>query len=109
MESFPKDKKEEMYKEFLSFDIPGVVFCRELAPDPTFLKIAVEEKVPVFMTKKSTSAFMAEIIRWLNVKPYYLRQLNCAQTTCACCIVIVERCQRGGFARSCRTRLFHLL
>ena len=68
MESFPKDKKEEMYKEFLSFDIPGVVFCRELAPDPTFLKIAVEEKVPVFMTKKSTSAFMAEIIRWLNVK-----------------------------------------
>ena len=68
MESFPKDKKEEMYREFLSFDIPGVVFCRELTPDPTFIKIAVEEKVPVFMTKKSTSAFMAEIIRWLNVK-----------------------------------------
>ena len=68
MESFPKNKKEEMYREFLSFDIPGVVFCRELTPDPTFIKIAVEEKVPVFMTKKSTSAFMAEIIRWLNVK-----------------------------------------
>ncbi|WP_024864356.1 HPr(Ser) kinase/phosphatase [Butyrivibrio sp. FCS014] len=68
MESFPQDKKEDMYREFLSFDIPGVVFCRELAPDPTFIKIAVEEKVPVFITKKSTSAFMAEIIRWLNVK-----------------------------------------
>ena len=25
-------------------------------------------KVPILMTKKSTSAFMAEIIRWLNVK-----------------------------------------
>ena len=57
-----------MYRELLSFDIPGVVFCRDLAPDPIFLKIAVEEKVPVLMTKKSTSVFMAEIIRWLNVK-----------------------------------------
>ena len=68
MESFTDEEKEKMYKEFLSFDIPGVVFCRELAPDPIFLKIAIQEKVPVLMTKKSTSAFMAEIIRWLNVK-----------------------------------------
>ena len=68
MESLPENKKEKMYREFLSFDIPGVVFCRELAPDPLFVKIAVEEKVPVLITKKSTSSFMAEIIRWLNVK-----------------------------------------
>jgi HPr kinase/phosphorylase len=68
MESFSDKEKEKMYRELLSFDIPGVVFCRDLAPDPIFLKIAVEEKVPVLMTKKSTSAFMAEIIRWLNVK-----------------------------------------
>ena len=68
MESLPAEKKEEMYREFLSFDIPGVVFCRELTPDPLFLKIAIEERVPVLITKKSTSAFMAEIIRWLNVK-----------------------------------------
>ncbi len=68
MEAFPKNKKEQMYREFLSFDIPGVVFCRELAPDPLFIQIAVEERVPVLITKKSTSAFMAEIIRWLNVK-----------------------------------------
>ena len=68
MESFSDDEREKMYREFLSFDIPGVVFCRELAPDPLFIKIAMEEKVPVLMTKKSTSSFMAEIIRWLNVK-----------------------------------------
>ena len=68
MESFSDKEKEKMYRELLSFDIPGVVFCRDLAPDPVFLKIAVEEKVPVLMTKKSTSVFMAEIIRWLNVK-----------------------------------------
>ncbi len=68
MESLPQEKKEEAYRQFLSFDIPGVVFCRELFPDATFIKIAIEEKVPVLMTKKSTSSFMAEIIRWLNVK-----------------------------------------
>ena len=68
MEACSKNKKEQMYREFLSFDIPGVIFCRELAPDPLFVKIALEEKVPILVTKKSTSAFMAEIIRWLNVK-----------------------------------------
>ncbi|MCR4834063.1 MAG: HPr(Ser) kinase/phosphatase [Butyrivibrio sp.] len=68
MQSMDDDKKKEMYRQFLSFDIPGVVFCRELVPDPIFIKMAIEEKVPVLMTKKSTSAFMAEIIRWLNVK-----------------------------------------
>ncbi|MCR4904118.1 MAG: HPr(Ser) kinase/phosphatase [Butyrivibrio sp.] len=68
MQSMTDDEKVEMYKQFLSFDIPGVVFCRELMPDPLFIKMAIEEKVPVLMTKKSTSAFMAEIIRWLNVK-----------------------------------------
>ncbi len=68
MQSMDDEKKREMYRQFLSFDIPGVVFCRELVPDPIFIKMAIEEKVPVLMTKKSTSAFMAEIIRWLNVK-----------------------------------------
>ena len=68
MEGLPEDHKKDIYKEFLSFDIPAIVFCRELVPDPVFLKIAQEEKVPVLMTRKSTSAMMAEIIRWLNVK-----------------------------------------
>ncbi|MBP7347285.1 MAG: HPr(Ser) kinase/phosphatase [Butyrivibrio sp.] len=68
MEGLPEDRKKDVYKEFLSFDIPAIVFCRELVPDPVFLKIAQEEKVPVLMTRKSTSAMMAEIIRWLNVK-----------------------------------------
>ena len=32
------------------------------------MKTAIENNVPILMTKKATSAFMAEIIRWLNVK-----------------------------------------
>lgn len=68
MQSFSTERKEEIYSQFLSCDIPVIVFCRELKPDELFLKIAIEKQIPILMTKKSTSSFMAEIIRWLNVK-----------------------------------------
>ena len=68
MEGLPDARKREIYTKFLSFDIPAIVFCRDLQPDAIFLETAVEHQVPILMTKKSTSAFMAEIIRWLNVK-----------------------------------------
>ena len=63
------ERKREVYDQLLSYEtIPGVVFCRELKPDDIFLEMANKHKIPVLITKKSTSAFMAEIIRWLNVK-----------------------------------------
>ncbi len=68
MESLPRERKEEIYARILSCDIPAFVFCRELKPDELFMKTAIENNVPILMTKKATSAFMAEIIRWLNVK-----------------------------------------
>ncbi len=68
MEGMEEERKKEIYTKLLSREIPAIVFCRELQPDPLFLQTAVEHKVPILMTKKATSAFMAEIIRWLNVK-----------------------------------------
>ncbi|MBQ3104323.1 MAG: HPr(Ser) kinase/phosphatase [Lachnospiraceae bacterium] len=68
MERMSKEDKEEIYDKLLSCPIPAIVFCRELEPDPLFLQKALEKQVPVFSTRKTTSAFMAEIIRWLNVK-----------------------------------------
>ncbi len=68
MMSLSEEKKEEIYTKLLSYPIPCIVFCRELEPDELFLKKAIENNVPLFRTKKTTSAFMAEIIRWLNVK-----------------------------------------
>lgn len=68
MESLSEERKEEAYEELLSYDIPAIVYCRELYPDDLFLKIANKHNIAVLMTKKSTSDFMAEIIRWLNVK-----------------------------------------
>lgn len=68
MQSLSEEKKREAFEKLLSFQIPMIVFCREFHPDPIFLEIALKHQVPIFMTKKATSAFMAEIIRWLNVK-----------------------------------------
>ncbi len=68
LEGLPLARKKEIYNRLLSCEIPAVVFCRELQPDELFLEVALEHKVPVLMTKKATSAFMAELIRWLNVK-----------------------------------------
>ena len=68
MESLSQKRKEEIYNKLLSCPIPAIVFCRELYPDELFKKIALEKGVPVLMTKKATSAFTAEIIRWLNVQ-----------------------------------------
>ena len=68
MEGMEEERKRFIYDKLLSNEIPGIVFCRELEPDPIFMEIARKYKVPVLMTKKATSAFMAEIIRWLNVK-----------------------------------------
>ena len=72
MQTMGEKVKQEIFTKLLTYDIPCIVFCRDLTPDPLFLKIALEKKIPLLQTKKATSAFMAEIIRWLNVKlaPY---------------------------------------
>jgi HPr kinase/phosphorylase len=68
MNSLPEKVQEETYERLLSYDMPGIVFCRDLTPNDLFLKKAVEHGVPLLVTHQSTSAFMAEIIRWMNVK-----------------------------------------
>ena len=68
MQSMDDKKKRKIYDKIFTNTVPGVVFCRELVPDEVFLEVAKKNGVPVLMTKKSTSAFMAEIIRWLNVE-----------------------------------------
>ncbi len=68
MENLSVAKKKEIYSKLMSYDIPAIVYCRELQPDDILLEMATKANIPVLMTRKSTSNFMAEIIRWLNVK-----------------------------------------
>lgn len=70
MEGMDSDRKLEIFTKMMDNEvaIPCFVFCRDLAPDPLFIDVAVKHNVPVLSTSKSTSSFMSEIIRWLNVK-----------------------------------------
>lgn len=68
MEGLSDERKREIYDELMEYDVPAIVFCRELQPDPLFKEAAIAHKIPLLSTKKSTSGFMAEAIRWLNVK-----------------------------------------
>lgn len=68
MKGFTNEQKREAYTRLLSYEIPAIVFCRELMPDPIFRETAVAHGIPLLSTKMETSAFMAETIRWLNEK-----------------------------------------
>ena len=59
-------EKDSIYSRFLKYDIPCVIFCRDLQPDDLFLQRAKENNVPVFGTGRSTSEFMAELIYLLS-------------------------------------------
>ena len=68
MEGLTDETRREAYEKLMTYDIPCIVFSRDLKPDPIFLETAIRHEVPILSTKKSTSDFMSEIIRWLNVK-----------------------------------------
>ena len=68
LNSIPPERKLEIYDSFFKYDLPGIVFTRSLEPDETILKYANEKNIPILSTTKHTSEFMAELIRWLNVR-----------------------------------------
>lgn len=68
LQTLEEERKIELYEQLLSYGIPCLIYSTDIYPDESMLRIANEKKVPVFTTKKKTSAFMAEVIRWLNVE-----------------------------------------
>lgn len=68
LEQMEKEAKTKVYETLFSYKIPCIIFCRALKPDQELLDKANEMQIPVFSTETQTSAFTAEIIRWLNVQ-----------------------------------------
>lgn len=68
LEKLLEEQKREVYNKLLSSNIPCIIYSRSLEPDAIMLECANKYNVPVFQTEKTTSSFMAEIIRWLNVQ-----------------------------------------
>lgn len=57
-----EEKRLEIYKELLSYDIPCIIISRNLVPDEDFVRIAEENGIPVLGTGRPTSEFTAELI-----------------------------------------------
>ena len=63
-----REQRLTVYEKLLSYKIPCLIYTTLTTPDPDMIELAVKYEVPIFVTKKATSAFMAELIRWLNVR-----------------------------------------
>ena len=62
----PEERKRS-FENFVSKQIPCVIFTTMTEPDEDMLDMGRKYNVPILVTEKTTSNFMAEIIRWLNV------------------------------------------
>lgn len=63
-----REEKVKAFERFVSSKIPCVVFTTMTEPDEDMLDLAHKYDVPILVTRNTTSAFMAEIIRWLGVQ-----------------------------------------
>lgn len=61
-----EEERSKLYRQFLSFDIPCIIFCRGFMPDDSFLAAAGDNNVPVLGTERGTSEFMADLISRLS-------------------------------------------
>ena len=62
------EERKAAYEAFISKEIPCVIFTTLTKPGPELLELARKYGVPTLCTDKSTSAFTAEIIRWMGVE-----------------------------------------
>lgn len=63
-----RGEKIRRFEAFISKKIPCVIFTAMTEPDEDMLKLANQYEVPVLVTERTTSNFMATIISWLNVQ-----------------------------------------
>ena len=63
-----RENKMEAFERFVASKIPCVIFSTKTEPDEDMINLAIKYDVPIFVTDQTTSTFMAEIFRWLNVE-----------------------------------------
>ena len=62
------ETKRAVYEQLLSYKIPALVYTTKTVPDQELVDLARKYEIPVFTTDRETNAFMAEVMRWLNVE-----------------------------------------
>lgn len=68
MQKMEKDHGLGIMAKLLEYKVPCIVFCRSIEVSNELIALATKYGVPILRTAKTTSSFMAEVIRWLNVE-----------------------------------------
>jgi HPr kinase/phosphorylase len=68
MQQMDHEQRLQILSKLMDYHVPCIIFCRNLEVSESFIKLAVEKGVPILKSSKTTSSFMAEVIRWLNVE-----------------------------------------
>ena len=68
MQNYGEERSLEIMSKLMDYKVPCIVFCRNIDVSDALIRIATEKEVPILKSSKTTSSFMAEVIRWLNVE-----------------------------------------
>ena len=68
IEQMDEESERAAFEKLFSLDVPMVIFTRGMYPDDVIMEIGRKRGMPMFLTNQATSPFMAEILRWLNVR-----------------------------------------
>lgn len=68
MQGLDEERRIKIYDDLLAYNIPCIIFCNGMEPDQALLDSAGQHNTPIFQTGRTTSSFMAELIRWMNVQ-----------------------------------------
>jgi HPr kinase/phosphorylase len=68
MERIGREKSKDMMERIMKCKVPCIVFCRSMEIDESLIKLGKKYGIPLLQSEKTTSSFMAEVIRWLNVE-----------------------------------------
>jgi HPr kinase/phosphorylase len=63
-----EDERMFKYERLISSSIPCVIFSAMTRPTEAMINVALKYNVPTFVSDRTTSNMMAEIIRWLGVQ-----------------------------------------
>lgn len=68
MQQMGRENAVKIMSKLMDYKVPCIVFCRNIEVPQEFIEVANQKGIPLLRSSKTTSAFMAEVIRWLNVE-----------------------------------------
>ncbi len=68
MNKVGKEQGLKILSRLMDYKVPCIVFSRNMDIPEEFIELANEKEIPLLRTAKTTSSFMAEVIRWMNVE-----------------------------------------